>query len=50
MKQNIVKALIGIGSVIALTEYGVSKGVPSAFSFLLVLAALFGVLFVRVGR
>ena len=45
----VITTLIAVGAVYVLTEYGVAKGLPGPVSFVLVLAALFGVLYVRVG-
>lgn len=49
---GVATAMTGLGilSVIVLTQYGVSKGLPGAASFVLVLAAVFGTLVVKVGR
>jgi hypothetical protein len=44
----IVTTLVSVGAVYALTEYGVAKGVPAPFSFVLVLAALFGVFVLKI--
>jgi hypothetical protein len=43
-----IMALLSVGAVYALTEYGIAKGVPSPVSFVLVLAALFGLLVVKI--
>ncbi len=44
----VITTLVTVGAVYVLTEYGVSNGVPSPVSFVLVLAAIFGLLVVKV--
>jgi len=44
----VITTLVTVGAVYVLTEYGISKGIPSPVSFVLVLAALFGLLIVKV--
>lgn len=44
----VVITLVSVGAVFVLTEYGVAKGLPGSVSFVLTLAALFGLLIVKV--
>ena len=44
----VITTLIAVGAVYVLTEYGAAKGVPPPVSFILVLAAIFGLLVVKV--
>lgn len=44
----VITTLVSVGAVYVLTEYGVGKGLPGPVSFVLVLAAIFGLLIVKV--
>jgi len=45
---GLVLALISIGTVYLLTEYGITKGLPSQLSFVVSVAAIFGLLIIQI--
>ncbi len=43
----VIATIVAVGATYVLTEYGITKGLPAPVSFVIVLAALFGILAVK---